>query len=146
MRVEKLDETSTRQSCTSAKVIALSFFLYRPLFFSQALIWLTECRAHGAVRAAAVLEPTGVVVILQTLHGVGERERDVHLDLIVGLVGAVTARGGTGAEMHRRQGLVPYQLVGVVGDAMGSYRYSNFSTSLPDLSVKTSVTPSLTTA
>ena len=58
------------------------------------------------------------MVILQTLHGVGERERDVHLDLIVGLVGAVTACGGTGAEMHGRQGLVPYQLVGVVGDAM----------------------------
>lgn len=58
------------------------------------------------------------MVILQTLHGVGERERDVHLDLIVGLVGAVTARGGTGTEIHGRQGLVPYQLVGVVGDAM----------------------------
>lgn len=85
------------------------------------------------------------MVILQTLHGVGERERDVHLDLIVGLVGAVTARGGTGAEMHGRQGLVPYQLVGVVSDAM-LVQVLEFSASLPDLSVKTSVTPSLTTA
>ena len=88
------------------------------LVFQPGVDLADECRAHGAVRAAAVLEPAGVVVILQTLHGVGERERDVHLDLIVGLVGAVTARGGTGAEMHGRQGLVPYQLVGVVGDAM----------------------------
>ena len=65
-----------------------------------------------------MLQPAGVVVVFQTLHRVGEGKRHVHLDLIVRLVRTVAAGGRTAAEMHRRQGFVPHQLIGVVGDAV----------------------------
>ena len=65
-----------------------------------------------------MLQPAGVVVVFQTLHGVGKCERHIHLDLIVRLVGAVAAGGGAAAEVYRRQGLIPHQLIGIVGDAV----------------------------
>ena len=93
-------------------------FLIQALVFQPGVDLADEGRAHSAVGAAAVLQPAGVVVVFQTLHGVGECERDVHLDLIVRLVGAVAAGGSTAAEVYRRQGLIPYQFVGIVGDAV----------------------------
>ena len=101
-----------------AKVMALSFFLYRPLFFSQLLIWLTKARRTAPVGAAAVLQPAGVVVVFQRLHRVGEAEGHVHADLVLRLVGAVAAGGLPLAEVHRGQGVVPRQLGDVIGDAV----------------------------
>ena len=96
-----------------------AFVLFVQAFVFQPRVDLAdEGRAHGAVRASAVFEPAGVVVVFKALHGVGEGECDVHLDLIVGLVSAVAAGRSTGAEMHRGQPLVPHQFVGVVGDAV----------------------------
>ena len=92
--------------------------LVQALGLQPAVDLADEGCAHGAVGASAMLQPAGVVVVFQTLHGVGECERHIHLDLIVRLVGAVAAGGGAAAEMHRRQGLIPHQFVGIVGDAM----------------------------
>ena len=58
------------------------------------------------------------MVVFQRLHGVGEGEGHVHFDLIVGLVGAVAASGGTGAEVHRGQALIANQFVDVIGDTV----------------------------
>ena len=75
-------------------------------------------RADGVLRAAAVLEPGRVVVILQHLHLVGEAERRAHLHLIFGLVVPVAAGGLALAAEHRGQAVFARRLSDIVGDAV----------------------------
>ena len=90
------------------------------VLFIQALVLqpgvdlVDKSQAHRTVRAAAVFQPAGVMVVFQGLGLVGEAEGHVHFDLVLGLVLAVTADSGTGAGVHRSQRLVPCQFGGVV--------------------------------
>ena len=93
-------------------------FLVQALLLEPGIDLVDKGQAHGAVRAAAVFKPAGVVVIFQRLVLVGEAERGVHLHLVLGLVGAVAAAGRTGAGVHRRERRLPRQLGHMVDDAV----------------------------
>lgn len=58
------------------------------------------------------------MIVFQRLHRVGKAERHVHFDLIFRLIITVAADCGTGAEMHRGQGFLTGDLIGIVLNAM----------------------------
>ena len=93
-------------------------FLVQTLIFQPVVDLVDKGQADSAVRAAAVLQPRRVVIVFQRLHRVGKAERHVHFDLIFRLIITVAADCGTGAEMHRGQGSLTGDLIGIVLNAM----------------------------
>ena len=96
-----------RQSCTSAKVMELSFFLYSPLLLSQALICWTKASRTARSGLPPCSSPAGVVVVFQRLVLVGEAEGHVHLDLIVRAGPPGPGRRRCRCSCRRRSGLYP---------------------------------------
>ena len=77
-----------------------------------------EGGAHRLLRGAAVLQPGGVVVVLDDLHPVREAEGDRQLHLVVGLVGPVPALP-LGLPEHRLgEAVLPGELPDIVLDAV----------------------------
>ena len=77
-----------------------------------------EGRAHGLFRGASVLQPGGVVVVLDDVAGGAEAEGAGELHLVVGLVRPVPAHPLPGPELDGGVGVLPGQLGHVVGDAV----------------------------
>ena len=96
---------------------ALAFFVH-VLLVQKGVYLRHKSGLHGLVRAAAVLEPGGVVVIFQQLYLVGKAEGRVHFHLVIGLVLAVAPFGRGLAKTHRRQAVAVRQLFHIVLNAL----------------------------
>ena len=77
-----------------------------------------EGRAHGLFGGAAVLQPGGVVVMLDGMRRRAEAEGAGELDFIVGLVRPVPAHPLAGPELDGGVGVFSGQLGHIVGDAV----------------------------
>ena len=75
-------------------------------------------RAGRLVRRAAVLQPGGVVVILQQSSHIGKTEGCLDLYLVFRLVRPVSSPALGLIELHRGQGIVPGQLLYIVHNAV----------------------------
>ena len=76
-------------------------------------------RPRGLLRAAAVLQKAGVVVMLTHRHPIGEAQRHVELHLVLLLVRPVAALPFRRPAHRLGQRVVPGQLLDVVRDAVG---------------------------
>ena len=73
---------------------------------------------HRLLRGAAVLQPGGVVVVLDDLHRVGEAKGDGELHLVLGLVRPVPAPPLGLPEHGQGEGVLPRQLLHIVLNAV----------------------------
>ena len=96
---------------------ALAFFVQ--VLFLQVLVDLVhKGGAHRVLRAAAVLQPRGVVVVFQQLYLIREAKSRTHAHLVVRLVLAVAAHGLALAAEHGGQGILPCHLGHIVRNAV----------------------------
>ena len=74
--------------------------------------------AHSLVRGAAVLQPTGVVIVLRHMDPVGEGRRHIDLHIVQRHVRPVPDLFLALPELHRGQGILTAKLLGVILNAV----------------------------
>ena len=93
--------------------------LFVQILFLQVLVDLVDKGgAHRVFRAAAVLQPRGVVVVFQQLYLIREAKSRTHAHLVVRLILAVAAHGLALAAEHRGQGVLTGHFCHIVRNAV----------------------------
>ncbi len=118
--VEKLEETRTAVLHIGLKVMELSFFLYRPFYFS-AVVDLVDTRPADSARSGlpAVLQPEELCVVLPVVCTALEKQNATFFDLIVP-ADHHGPRPDCGSEQKYTgvQGSLTGDLIGIVLNAM----------------------------